>query len=147
MKAFDVLIEALAILKQQGRLVSATIAGEGPDAAKLTAQAEQLGIADLVRLVGYRPAREAFAMGRMMVIPSRAESLPYVILEAAAAGVSDHPDARGGRRHSGDPGPQKAAHSAPTIWPPRINGDPAPPWTIRRAGAIAQLAYLGADEG
>ena len=86
-KAFDVLIEALAILKQQGRLVSATIAGEGPDAAKLTAQAEQLGIADLVRLVGYRPAREAFAMGRMMVIPSRAESLPYVILEAAAAGV------------------------------------------------------------
>jgi glycosyltransferase involved in cell wall biosynthesis len=87
MKAFDVLIEALAILKQQGRLVSATIAGEGPDAVKLKAQAEQLGIANLVRLVGYRPAREAFAMGRMMVIPSRAESLPYVILEAAAAGV------------------------------------------------------------
>ena len=113
-KAFDVLIEALAILKRQGRplsvtiagdgpdaaklkalarlkqrgrLASATIAGEGPDAAKLKAQAEQLGIADQVRLVGYRPAREAFAMGRMMVIPSRAESLPYVILEAAAAGV------------------------------------------------------------
>jgi len=86
-KAFDVLIDALAILKQRGRPVSATIAGEGPDAAKLKAQAEQLGIADLVRLVGYRPAREAFAMGRMMVIPSRAESLPYVILEAAAAGV------------------------------------------------------------
>ena len=40
-----------------------------------------------MQLVGYRPAREAFAMGRMMVIPSRAESLPYVILEAAAAGV------------------------------------------------------------
>jgi glycosyltransferase involved in cell wall biosynthesis len=86
-KAFDVLIEALAILKQRGRVVSATIAGEGPDAAKLTAKAEQCGVTDLVRLIGYRPAREAFAMGRMMVIPSRAESLPYVILEAAAAGV------------------------------------------------------------
>jgi glycosyltransferase involved in cell wall biosynthesis len=86
-KAFDVLIEALGILKQRGRPVSATIAGEGPDEAKLKAQAERLGIADLVRLVGFRPAREAFAMGRMMVIPSRAESLPYVILEAAAAGV------------------------------------------------------------
>jgi len=86
-KAFDVLIEALAILKRQGRPLSVTIAGEGPDAAKLKALAETLGIADLVRLVGFRPAREAFAMGRMMVIPSRAESLPYVILEAAAAGV------------------------------------------------------------
>jgi glycosyltransferase involved in cell wall biosynthesis len=86
-KAFDVLIEALAILKQRGRPLSVTIAGEGPDAAKLKALAETLGIADLVRLVGFRPAREAFAMGRMMVIPSRAESLPYVILEAAAAGV------------------------------------------------------------
>jgi glycosyltransferase involved in cell wall biosynthesis len=86
-KAFDVLIEALAILKRQGRPLSVTIAGDGPDAAKLKALAESLGIADLVRLVGFRPAREAFAMGRMMVIPSRAESLPYVILEAAAAGV------------------------------------------------------------
>ena len=87
-KAFDVLIQALAILKQQGRPVSLTIAGEGPDAAKLKALAQSLGIADLVRLVGFRPAREALAMGRMMVIPSRAESLPYVILEAAAAGVA-----------------------------------------------------------
>ena len=86
-KAFDVLIEALAILKSSGRRVSATIAGEGPDEAELKALAEQFGVADLVRFVGYRPAREAFAMGRMMVIPSRAESLPYVILEAAAAGV------------------------------------------------------------
>jgi glycosyltransferase involved in cell wall biosynthesis len=86
-KAFDVLIEALAILKAGGRRVRATIAGEGPEEAKLKAQAQRRGIADLVRFAGYRPAREAFAMGRMMVIPSRAESLPYVILEAAAAGV------------------------------------------------------------
>jgi glycosyltransferase involved in cell wall biosynthesis len=86
-KAFDVLIEALAILKQRGRPVSATIAGDGPDAANLKAKAEQCGVADLVQMIGYRPAREAFALGRMMVIPSRAESLPYVVLEAAAAGV------------------------------------------------------------
>jgi glycosyltransferase involved in cell wall biosynthesis len=86
-KAFDVLIEALAILNQRGRPVSATIAGDGPDAAKLKAKTEQCGVSDLVRFVGYQPVREAFAMGRMMVIPSRAESLPYVVLEAAAAGV------------------------------------------------------------
>ena len=86
-KAFDVLIEALAILESGGRRVTATIAGEGPDEAELKALTARFGVADLVRFVGFRPAREAFAMGRMMVIPSRAESLPYVILEAAAAGV------------------------------------------------------------
>ncbi len=86
-KAFDVLIEALAILKASGRRVSATVAGEGPQGPELKALAERLEVADLVRFVGHRPAREAFAMGRILVIPSRAESLPYVVLEAAAAGL------------------------------------------------------------
>jgi glycosyltransferase involved in cell wall biosynthesis len=86
-KAMDVLIEALGILKHSGRRVTATIAGEGPDAAKLKAQAARLGLADQIRFIGHCPARKAFAMGRMLVIPSRAESLPYVVLEAAAAGL------------------------------------------------------------
>jgi glycosyltransferase involved in cell wall biosynthesis len=86
-KAIDILIEALAVLKRSGRSVTATIVGEGPEAPNLKAQAERLGLAEAVHFVGYRPAREAFAMGRMLVIPSRAESLPYVVLEAAAAGV------------------------------------------------------------
>ena len=33
------------------------------------------------------PAREAFRLGRLLVAPSRAESLPYIILETAAAAV------------------------------------------------------------
>ena len=33
------------------------------------------------------PAREAFRLGRTLVVPSRAESLPYIVLEAAAAGL------------------------------------------------------------
>jgi glycosyltransferase involved in cell wall biosynthesis len=86
-KAFDVLIGALATLKRAGRRVSVTIAGEGPLEAALKAQAERLQVADLVRFAGHRAAREAFAMGRVLVIPSRAESLPYVALEAAAAGM------------------------------------------------------------
>jgi len=86
-KAIDVLIEALALLKRSGRRVSAAIAGEGPESAPLKAQAQRLEVADQVRFIGYCPAREAFALGRMLVIPSRAESLPYVVLEAAAAGV------------------------------------------------------------
>ncbi|MGD0316904.1 MAG: glycosyltransferase family 4 protein [Xanthobacteraceae bacterium] len=84
-KGIDVLIAALALLNRSGRRVSATIAGEGPQ--DLAAQARRLGVADQIRFVGHQPAREAFAMGRMLVLPSRAESLPYVVLEAAAAGV------------------------------------------------------------
>ena len=86
-KAFDVLIAALAMLKVKGRCVSATIAGEGPQGPALRALAECRGVADLVRFAGYRPAREAFTMGRMLVIPSRPELLPYVVLEAVAAGL------------------------------------------------------------
>jgi glycosyltransferase involved in cell wall biosynthesis len=67
--------------------VSATIAGEGPQGPDLATRARRLGVADQIRFVGHQPAREAFAMGRMLVLPSRAESLPYVVLEAAAAGV------------------------------------------------------------
>ena len=33
------------------------------------------------------PARQAFALARHVVLPSRAESLPYLVLEAAAAGI------------------------------------------------------------
>jgi glycosyltransferase involved in cell wall biosynthesis len=48
---------------------------------------QALGLSDAVRFTGALPARTAFALGRLMVVPSRAESLPYVALEAAAAGV------------------------------------------------------------
>jgi glycosyltransferase involved in cell wall biosynthesis len=86
-KGFDLLIEAVATLKGSGRRVTATIAGAGPLDAELKAQAQRLAVADQVRFVGHRTAREAFAMGRIMVVCSRAESLPYVALEAAAAGM------------------------------------------------------------
>jgi glycosyltransferase involved in cell wall biosynthesis len=86
-KAIDILIDAIAILKQSGHPVTATVVGEGPDEAKLKAQVRERGVVDEVRFVGFQPARVAFSMGRMLVIPSRAESLPYVVLEATAAGL------------------------------------------------------------
>jgi glycosyltransferase involved in cell wall biosynthesis len=86
-KAMDLLIDAIAIMARSGRKVTATLAGDGPDAGKLREQAKRLGVDAQIRFIGHSPARAAFAMGRMLVMPSRAESLPYVALEAAAAGV------------------------------------------------------------
>jgi glycosyltransferase involved in cell wall biosynthesis len=90
LKGVDVLLDALAMLAREGG-VSATIVGAGPDEAQFRAQAERLGlissIRSSVRFLGAMPARAAFALGRVMVAPSRAESLPYIILETAAAAV------------------------------------------------------------
>jgi glycosyltransferase involved in cell wall biosynthesis len=33
------------------------------------------------------PARQAFALARAIVVPSRAEAMPYIVLEALAAGM------------------------------------------------------------
>jgi glycosyltransferase involved in cell wall biosynthesis len=84
LKGVDVLIEALSLLAASGQPVSATIVGSGPEAAEFQAQAR--GLAD-VKFPGALPARAAFARGRLLIVPSRAESLPYIVLEAAAAGL------------------------------------------------------------
>ncbi|MDO8875914.1 MAG: glycosyltransferase [Pseudolabrys sp.] len=86
-KGIDVLIDAIAHLRDNGaHHVTATIVGGGPLAEDLLAQAERLGLSHAIRFMPPMPARAAMALGRVMVIPSRAESLPYVVLEAGAAG-------------------------------------------------------------
>ncbi len=87
LKGVDVLIAAIALLEREGRSLSATIVGDGPDRAAFEAQVRTENLGERVRFVGAQPARQAFACGRLLVIPSRAESLPYIVLEAAAAGV------------------------------------------------------------
>ncbi len=86
LKGVDVLLKALARLKSEGRKLTLTVAGEGPAGDELRALSASLGLNDSVSFVGAMPARVAFARGRIMVAPSRQESLPYVVLEAAAAG-------------------------------------------------------------
>jgi glycosyltransferase involved in cell wall biosynthesis len=84
-KGVDILVDAIGLLQSQGRTVTATLVGHGPDGDKLKAQAERLGVGHVVRVLPAMPAREAQALGRIMVMCSRAESLPYVVLEAAAS--------------------------------------------------------------
>jgi glycosyltransferase involved in cell wall biosynthesis len=85
-KGIDILIAAIAQLHRNGHPVTAVLVGSGPDEAALRAQAERLGLARAIAFRPAMPAREALALGRILVIPSLAESLPYVVLEAAAAG-------------------------------------------------------------
>jgi glycosyltransferase involved in cell wall biosynthesis len=87
LKGIHILIEALAELAAAGRKARATIVGSGPDAQALAALAKARGVEPLVRFRGPLPARAAFKLGRLLVVPSLAESLPYVVLEAAAAAV------------------------------------------------------------
>jgi glycosyltransferase involved in cell wall biosynthesis len=72
-------------MKDRG--VTATIVGSGPDETRFKAMSSALGLDERVRFTGALPIREAFALGRIMVVPSRAESFPYVVLEAAAASL------------------------------------------------------------
>lgn len=87
LKGVDVLLDALALLSREGRPTSATIIGAGPDAEQFREQAKQLGLGSSIRFLEPIPARAGFALGRLLVAPSRAESLPYIILEAAAAAL------------------------------------------------------------
>jgi glycosyltransferase involved in cell wall biosynthesis len=84
LKGIDVLIDALTLLRDRGTERSALLVGAGPDEAAFKAQVVDRNLTT-VTFSPPMPAREAFARARVMVVPSRAESLPYVILEAAAA--------------------------------------------------------------
>lgn len=85
-KGVDTLIEALAILKRRDRLTPRIlIVGSGPDEAVLRQMTVDQGVAAQCVFDPPGPIRAALAKAHVMVIPSRAESLPYVILEAAAA--------------------------------------------------------------
>ncbi|NSL72600.1 glycosyltransferase family 1 protein [Hyphomicrobium sulfonivorans] len=87
LKGVDVLLEALAGIRARQRDVRAVIVGGGPDSGTFKAKAERLGLAGAVTFPGAMPARKAFALGRCLVVPSRAESMPYIVLEAAAAAM------------------------------------------------------------
>jgi len=87
LKGIRYLLEALVgVAAPDGRPATLVLAGDGPQMAEFRALIDSLGLAERVELAGVRPAREMFSRGRCVVVPSLAESLPYVILEAAAAG-------------------------------------------------------------
>ncbi len=84
LKGIDLLFEAMRILKPTLPL-TLTVFGDGPELQHHVDLAARLGLARDVVFAGRAPIAEAMARGRLMVVPSRKESFPYVVLEAAAA--------------------------------------------------------------
>lgn len=86
-KGADLLIEAVARLRADGRPVTLTLAGDGEETGKLKALIARLNLGDAVRFIGHVKARFGFSKGRLLIVPSRGDSMPYVVIEAAAAAV------------------------------------------------------------
>jgi glycosyltransferase involved in cell wall biosynthesis len=86
LKGLDVLLSAMArIWKSGAHEPTLTVVGDGPDAAALKAQAKPFG--RVVRFLPPEPAINAFRRAKCVVLPSRAESLPYVVLEGLSSGL------------------------------------------------------------
>lgn len=86
-KGADLLIQAVARLRADGKPVTLTLAGDGEETEKLKALIGSLNLGDAVRFIGHVKARFGFSKGKLLVVPSRGDSMPYVVIEAAAAGV------------------------------------------------------------
>jgi glycosyltransferase involved in cell wall biosynthesis len=86
-KGADLLIEAVARLRAGGKPVTLTLGGDGEEMDALKAKVQKLGLAEAVRFIGHVKARFGFSKGGLLVVPSRGDSMPYVVIEAAAAGI------------------------------------------------------------
>ncbi|MBC7138843.1 MAG: glycosyltransferase [Defluviimonas sp.] len=84
------LVEAAARLAARHPEMIVTVIGDGPDRAGAEALAARLGIADRVEFLGYQPQEavaELLEEADMLVLPSFAEGVPVVLMEAMASRI------------------------------------------------------------
>ena len=87
-KGIETLIDALPPLLAKHPRVNVAIVGDGVLRPALTDRARSLGVSRAVHFLGERPDPFAvFSAADIFVMTSWAESFPYVILEAMAAGL------------------------------------------------------------
>ena len=87
-KGFDVLLEAMVLVAQQHPEAVLVLVGDGSERAALQAQADRLGIADRVRLVGHRTdVVPWYQVLDAYVNSSHSEGISNGILEAMSCGV------------------------------------------------------------
>jgi colanic acid/amylovoran biosynthesis glycosyltransferase len=83
------LIRACKILKERGLEFLCIIAGEGPQRAALQRLIRELNLSENVRLLGHCSGAELddlYSMSDLVVLTSRSEGIPLVLMEAMARG-------------------------------------------------------------
>jgi glycosyltransferase involved in cell wall biosynthesis len=89
-KGQTLLIEAMAELKRRGVDARLTLVGDGPQMPELRELVERLAVADRVDLtgaVGQDEIGALYARADVFAMPSFAEGLPVVLMEAMATGL------------------------------------------------------------
>ncbi len=89
-KGQAVLLHACRLLRVRGRAFHLTLVGDGPDRVMLESLAQELEIADAVHFagaVGQHEIQAYYDRATVFVLPSFAEGLPVVLMEAMAKGV------------------------------------------------------------
>jgi glycosyltransferase involved in cell wall biosynthesis len=89
-KGHALLVEAVADATRRGADVRLTIVGDGPELDRLRARARSLGVADRIEFagaVGQDRVRDYYAQADVFALPSFAEGLPVVLIEAMAMGL------------------------------------------------------------
>jgi glycosyltransferase involved in cell wall biosynthesis len=89
-KGQHLLLDALRQLLYQGHNVRLRLAGNGPDEPSLRAQAQRLNLTDHVVFEGpvnQDRIRSVYAQADLFCLPSFAEGLPVVLMEAMSMGI------------------------------------------------------------
>lgn len=81
------LVRAFAFVATDRDNLVLSIVGDGPLRETMRRQISALGLEDRVWLHGEHPGRRAMAAFDLFVLPSRYEGFPYVLIEAAQAGL------------------------------------------------------------
>jgi glycosyltransferase involved in cell wall biosynthesis len=88
-KGHDILMRALALVKDRGVKLTVVTAGDGAERAPIEALAKTLGLGpEHVRFLGFRSdVPDLLAAADFFVLPSRMEGLPLAVLEAMSHGL------------------------------------------------------------
>ena len=89
-KGYEYLLEALAILRREGRHVELDVIGDGPGRERYAALAKELGLDGHVVFQGIVPKAEVARRMReasVFVLTSRYDNNPCVLIEAMASGL------------------------------------------------------------